>query len=202
MTRLSSIPVAALAASLSLWSAEALATGQPEATPTGKGIVGGVLLGAEVVLLVEAAIDIGPAWAYIVGGAAGGIGGGIGGYYLEKTGEPKPAMFLLAGGMALAIPTTVAVLNATAYEPPATYTEDRGPVDEPVAEPPRPESRTEPGPRSQRLPPLALLGLAPRRLALSVPAIEVRALYTPVQLHEFGLEQGTEITVPVFSWLF
>jgi colicin import membrane protein len=47
-------------------------------------------------------------------------------------------MLMLAGGMALAIPTTVAVLSATAYEPPASYTQDRAPTDEPIAEPPQP----------------------------------------------------------------
>jgi hypothetical protein len=36
----------------------------------------------------------------------------------------------------LLIPTTVAVLSATAYEPPANYLQDRPPADEPVAEPP------------------------------------------------------------------
>jgi hypothetical protein len=49
-------------------------------------------------------------------------------------------MFMLAGGMALAIPTTVAVLSATAYEPPADYVQDRAPADEPVAEPPQPST--------------------------------------------------------------
>jgi hypothetical protein len=47
-------------------------------------------------------------------------------------------MLLLAGGLTLAIPTTVAVLSATAYEPPADYLQDSAPVDEPVADPPQP----------------------------------------------------------------
>lgn len=113
-----------------------------EPAATGKGITGGVLLGAEVVMLTEAAFKVKPTWAYLVGGLAGGIAGGVGGYFIERDDANKTSMYMLAGGMALIIPTTVAVLSAKAYEPPADYTEDRGiqDPDQPVAEPPQPES--------------------------------------------------------------
>ena len=111
-----------------------------EPSSTGKGIVGGALLGAEVVLLTEAAIDVSPEWLYYVGGAAGAVGGGIAGYYLEDSLSSKANMFLLAGGMLLVIPTTVAVLSATAYEQTAEYTQDRPPRDEPAADPVLPAS--------------------------------------------------------------
>jgi hypothetical protein len=165
------------------------AIGKPEASPTGKGITGGVLLGGEVVLLVEAALDLQPAWAYLLGGVAGGVGGGIGGYYLEKTGDPRANMLLLAGGMALIIPTTVAVLNATAYEPPKEYLEDKGPEG---AEPPPPRAMVAPG----------LLGVTPRALTLNLPAVDVRDLYSPLELQRFPLRQGSEVRVQVVSWLF
>jgi hypothetical protein len=116
----------------------ARAAGVPEASATGKGIAGGALLGAELVLVVEAAIDVEPTWAYIVGGLAGGAAGGVGGYFVEQEGEARVPMLMLAGGLAFAIPTTVAVLAATAYEPPADYLQDRAPIDEPLAEPPAP----------------------------------------------------------------
>jgi hypothetical protein len=125
-------------ATLTLAPLAAHATGVAEVSTTGKGAVGGALLGAEVVLVTEAAFKTQPAWAYVVGGVGGGIGGGIGGYFIERNASPRTTMFMLAGGMALAIPTTVAVLSATAYEPPASYTQDRAPIDEPVAEPPQP----------------------------------------------------------------
>jgi hypothetical protein len=73
---------------------------------------------------VEAALDVKPAWAYIVGGLAGGVGGGVGGFFVEQGDPPESArvsMLLLAGGMVFAIPTTIAILSATAYEPPAEY---------------------------------------------------------------------------------
>lgn len=109
-----------------------------EVSTTGKGVVGGTLLGAEAVLAVESAFKVQPTWAYVVGGLGGGAAGGVGGYFIEKSASPRTTLFMLAGGMALAIPVTVAVLSATAYEPPASYTQDRAPADEPIAEPPQP----------------------------------------------------------------
>ena len=52
-----------LALSIALLAPSALATGKDEASPTGKGITGGALLGAEAVMLVEAALNVKPAWA-------------------------------------------------------------------------------------------------------------------------------------------
>jgi hypothetical protein len=117
-----------------------------EVSTTGKGVVGGTLLGAEAVLSVEAAFKVQPTWAYVVGGLGGGAAGGVGGYFIEKNASPRTTLFMLAGGMALAIPVTVAVLSATAYEPPASYTQDRAPADEPVAEPPQPSGAPTPAP--------------------------------------------------------
>src|SRR6478735_12444145 len=112
--------------------------GDAEASPTGKGIVGGALLGGELVTAVEAGFGVKAPWAYIVGGVAGGAAGGVGGYFVEQQGDARGPMLMLAGGVALAIPTVVAVLSATAYEPPAAYLQDQAPADEPVAEPPAP----------------------------------------------------------------
>jgi hypothetical protein len=114
------------------------AAGVVEASPTGKGIAGGALLGAELVLATEAALDVEPTWAYVVGGIAGGAAGGVGGYFVEDQGDARAPMLMLAGGLAFAIPTMVAVLAATHYEPPADYLQDQVPVDEPLAEPPAP----------------------------------------------------------------
>jgi hypothetical protein len=117
-----------------------------DVSTTGKGVVGGTLLGAEVVLVTEAAFKVQPTWAYVVGGLGGAAAGGVTGFFIEKSASPKTTMLILAGGMALAIPTTVAVLSATAYEPPASYSQDRAPADEPIAEPPQPASTPNPAP--------------------------------------------------------
>ena len=123
-----------------------LAAHAEEVSTTGKGVVGGTLLGAEIVVAAEAAFKVQPAWAYLVGGLGGAAAGGVGGYFIEQEASSRTTLLLLAGGMALAIPTTVAVLSATAYEPPASYTQDRAPSDEPLAEPPQPSNAPAPAP--------------------------------------------------------
>lgn len=98
---------------------------------TGKGLVGGALLGGEVVLLTEAAIKVKPAWAYYVGAGVGIIGGGIGGHYLESSLSSKEGMYMLSAGILLVIPATVAALNAASYDTPLEYTQDTPPSDQP-----------------------------------------------------------------------
>jgi hypothetical protein len=190
------------------------------------------LLGAEAVLLTEAAFKLKPAWAYLVGGGAGAVAGGVGGYFVEQTGSARASIFLLAGGMALAIPTTVAVLSASAYEPPADYVQDTGPVDEPIADPaqpaglgPAPEAEP-PGPtsrakapagrvarnRSKPSPPELGVHAEPERalmawngsgsLTLNVPAIALYDIYTSEQMLRFGMEQETELRIPVLELHF
>lgn len=112
--------------------------GRQAASGLAKGTIGGALLGGELVLAIEAAADVESPWAYLGGGLAGAAAGGVGGYFVEQNASPRVSMLLLAGGLTLAIPTTVAVLSATAYEPPADYLVDAPPADEPVADPPQP----------------------------------------------------------------
>jgi hypothetical protein len=216
------LALAALAATVALPRS---ARADEEASPTGKGIAGGILLGAELVLVIEAAADVEPAWAYVVGGLAGAAAGGVGGYFIEEEGEPKLPLLMLAGGMALAIPTTVAVLSATAYEPPLEYVEDEPPADEPVADPPRPvgasptsrtsasrtsatrssarrkvTARSRPVAAARSLP--SLIGVEPARVTLSIPAVEFRDVYTRAEVATFGLTQATEVRIPVLNVLF
>jgi hypothetical protein len=221
-----------------------------EASSTGKGIVGGTLLGAEAVLLTEAALDVSPDWLYYVGGGVGAVGGGIGGYYLESALSPKSNMLLLAAGMLLAIPTTVGVLSATAYEQSAEYTQDQPPQDEPTAEPasvtpanqptptnvtpsdgvppvtpstttpsttdsakpstpapsstpvPAPTSRSHSTPRKRSLSPALVAMDDQANLHLGLPAVEVREMYSRVELQRFGLQQRTELRVPLLRVAF
>lgn len=204
------------------WAANASATGVEEASPKGKGIVGGALLGAEAVMLTEAAIGVKPRWAYLVGGGAGAVAGGVGGYFMEQNLSAKTNMFLLSGGMVLAIPTVIAMLSATQYEPPANYVQDQAPADEPVANPPEPGAQLEHDdtapehanhrvafhPRKFEAPmlyselPPALVGLHEGELNLAVPAVALYGLYTPTQMAEFGVKQATELRMPVFNLVF
>jgi hypothetical protein len=193
-------------------------------SPTGKGTVGGALLGAEAVMLVEAAADVKQGWAYALGGGLGAVAGGVGGFFAEDSGDAKLSLYLLVGGMALVIPTTVAVLSATAYEP-VNYTEDKPPpADEPVAEPPQggaapssapsPAAPASPAPTSRApvhhktpiarapKPPPALIGLDQGTLTLSVPAVEVRQAYTRTEVAVLGVKQHTEVAVPMLNVVF
>jgi hypothetical protein len=168
------------------------------------------------VLVVEAAADVEPAWAYVVGGLAGAAGGGVGGYFIEQEeGNPKLPLLMLAGGMALAIPTTVAVLSATAYEPPLSYVEDAPPSDEPVADPPKPVGASPTSRTAQRRKVLArshapakapalpaLIGVDPAQVTLGIPAVEFRDVYTRAEVATFGLTQATEVRIPVLNVLF
>lgn len=84
---------------------------------TVKGTIGGAMLGAEAVMLTESAFRLRPGWLYLVGGAAGALGGGYLGHELSDDASNRPPAFLLAGGIALIIPTIMGVLTATQYEP-------------------------------------------------------------------------------------
>ena len=195
----------------------AVAQEQETVSAQGKGIVGGALLGSEVVMLTEAAIGAKPWWAYLVGGVAGAAGGGVGGYFVEQ-GDAKISLYLLAGGMALAIPTTVAVLSQTAYEPPVDYTQDSGPTDEPAPEPAAPDATVGDGtkaeqPQARQMPPApsppsfamappSLIGVRSGTFALSVPAVEVRDSFSRREVQQFGVRQGTEVRVPVLKVWF
>ncbi len=109
-----------------------------EVSPDGKGIIGGALLGAEVVTLPMALFQVHSGAVYAIGGGVGAIGGGIGGYFLERASfsdNGRLPVYMLAGGLALIIPTTVLVLNAAAYRPSENATEDHAPGNGPEANP-------------------------------------------------------------------
>lgn len=229
-----SASLAALPLSLAVLLApgRASAIGYEESHSTGKAMVGCGLLGAETVMLVEAAAGVQNPWWYVGGGIVGAGGGVVGGYFLEQEDiSPRTSMLLLAGGLTLAIPTTVAVLSATAYEPPADYLEDKPPADEPVADPPAPttpgsapattpppsgagaaKSTTAALPKRQRvrtavLPPLhltppAILDLSPDMVALRIPALEIRGTYSEKEIAMFGVRQTAEFRVPVLNVVF
>jgi len=214
----------AVAASFCLLSGHASAE-EPGISATGKGITGGALLGGELVMAVEAAIGVQDTWAYVGGGLGGAVAGGVGGYFIEQGDSPKPSFYLLAGGMALLIPTTVAVLQATSYKAPDHYIEDApgadtGPASEPAQPAAQPDgtsvTATPPGAaapvkrdvRSARvethrpLIPMSLVDLQDGSVRMGVPAVEIRPTYSPVEMKEFGVDQSTELRLPVFRATF
>jgi hypothetical protein len=188
-----------------------------DVSPTGKGIVGGALLGAEAVTLTEAVFSVKSTWAYVIGGSAGAVAGGVGGHFLEQGATTKTSMLVLGGGMLLIIPTTVAILSATAYEPPVDYTQDQGPTDKPLAEPPAPDAGPNAGSsRStstrarggnhnvvRRDPPLpSLVGLNQGTLSLGVPAVALSPVFSAEERFKYGVKQQTGLRVPVVHMRF
>lgn len=196
---------AGLALACSFWAPLGLAeTGVDTASTTAKGTVAGALLGAEAVVLTEAAFGVKPGWAYLLGAGVGAAGGGVGGYFLEDSMSPKLASLLLAGGLVLAIPATVAALSASAYSPPADYIQDTPPSDEPVETPPRASSRPAPG--SERLalraPLPALVGSDEGTWTWGVPAVELLDVYSVEMRRAYNLQSETELRVPVLAMRF
>jgi hypothetical protein len=196
-----------------------------EASPSGKGIVGGALLGGEAVMAAEAAFGVRNGWAYLIGGGLGAAAGGVGGYVIEQEASPRVSLYLLAGGMALVIPTTIAVLSATQYRPPPDYQEDEAPRGtQPSTGVPRPNGPSALPGSSAAASPLARSGAPARRhvaaapprpaaptsvvdlraggLRLGVPAVELRPVFSPQELRQYGMAQRDEVRVPVFRATF
>jgi hypothetical protein len=224
-----SFAILPVALAITFVPARASAIGYEESHASPKATIGCGLLGAELVLGVEAAVGVQSPWAYLGGGIVGAGGGAVGGYFIDQEENPRTSMILLAAGLTLAIPTTVAVLSATSYEPPADYLEDKPPADEPVADPPQPATPgaapapatappapapTGQAPKTRRvvrrtavLPPLrltppAIIDLSPDMLALRVPALEIRDTFSQKELSMFGVRQTAEFRVPVLNVAF
>jgi hypothetical protein len=231
--RICAVATAALACAVTLGGAPREAHAQEAVSATGKGIVGGALLGGEIVMITMAAIGVEKGWPYFVFGGLGAVGGGIGGFFIEDaTGADTPeiSLYMLAGGMALVIPTLVATLNATAYRPPESDTKE--PTNQPAAEPPAPAGKAsvtvsskalipvapKPTARAWRTAPLAavfapvapvvphiplsLVDVYDKKLALGMPAVELRPVYSRREVAIYGVEQREEVRVPVFKAQF
>lgn len=194
-----------------------------EVSPTGKGIVGGALLGGEVVTITESLIRVRPGWAYAVGGGLGAVGGGIGGFFVEQGSSNGAApVALLAGGMALIIPALVLSLNATRYQPSESATEDKPPAGLAPANPGIPGGSAITGPGADAAPPPAMPNPSPvppaspgppqslldvnlpaeSGLRVGVPVPQVRQMYSTLEQKTYGLPQRAEVRVPVFRLTF
>lgn len=160
-----------------------------------KGIAGGALLGAEVVMLTEAAIGVKPTWLYVVGGVVGAGGGGVAGYYLGGSSSPKPPAFVLAGGIALFIPTLIGIVTATQFQPDDSYQQQR-PTDEDAPVEVLEQTRLE-----QRQAPRASLehGVSAR---LELPQLEVAQSFTAEEVQMHQLRQAPAFHLSLLRGVF
>ena len=189
-----------------------------DVSPTGKGITGGALLGAEVVTITESLAGVHAGWAYLTFGGLGAVGGGVGGYFVEhSTANGQGPVYMLAGGLALGIPALVLSLNATRYRPSENATEDHPPADAPAADPgtsngslvtPAAPTRTSPQPQNTATPvPVSLLdvratGQQTDGFRVGIPLPEVRPMYSMKEVAEYGLPQKTEVRMRVLAVTF
>jgi hypothetical protein len=203
-------PLAALAVAGGMTLATSHARAQEESeegkvSPTGKGIAGGILLGAEVVMIPIAIAGVDAWWPYVVFGAVGAGGGAVGGYFVEQVDPAEPALYMLAGGLALVIPTLVAVLNATAYEPGDEEEEEEGEVPSEGGPAPTVEGggAVEVEGRARPFIPTAAIGIDPQgRVRPGIPAVVIGPNYSPAEVAKYGVEPGTQVQVPVLSGSF
>lgn len=143
---------------------------------SGKGIAGGVLLGAEAVVLVESAVGVHSPWAHAIGAVGGGIGGGVGGYFLEgSVSDGRVPLTMLAGGLILAIPTIVVSLNAT------SYTAIEAPAE---------------------APPPAVVGVRDGTFRPGVPVPSVSNVFAASELRQYGMQQRTQVQFPLLDVRF
>lgn len=205
------------------------ASAAADVSGTGKGIAGGALLGGEVGFLGLAASGAQQSWLYYTLPPLLAIGGGVGGYYVEQSSPADVPLFMLAGGMALVIPTVVITLSATSYRP---GNEDSTPVDATPAEgaaavtvggesaggsvgggagtstttPPAGPAKHKPSPTSMRLPPARSLALVSYdtvgTLRVGMPVVGFKPAYTTSELAKFGLSQRYELHAPIVDVSF
>lgn len=150
---------------------------------TAKGVAGGALLGSEIALMTGAAFGLKPAWAYLVGGVAGGAAGAYAGYHIAHGNSSKPPAFMLAGGIALVMPTIISVLTATHYDP-EQYQKEPASEEPPFEE----EAPIEDGPEAGA--------------RLDLPNVAALHSFTAEELHKFHVAQATELHVCLLCGVF
>ena len=190
-----------------------------DVAPTGKGIVGGGLLGAEVVTITEALVGVRSGWAYLLGGVLGAGAGAVGGYFVEQNvTDGQVPMYMLAGGLALVIPAVVLSLDATRYRPEEGLTEDKVPTG-PPAEPgvpggsvsgtvqggatvgpaptPAPAATPAPAP-APTPPPQSLFDVHQGMFRLGVPVPAIVPMFSALEARQYGLTKNdAELKMPV-----
>jgi hypothetical protein len=186
-------------------------------SPDGKGIVGGGLLGAELVTIVEGIADVRSGWAYGIGAILGAGGGAVGGYFVEQqSSDGKVPTYLLAGGLALIIPAIVLTLNGTRYRPQEGATDDNVPAPGPAANPGvpgagviGPQTPAPPAvipPTSSSAPPdvapLSLVDVRSGTLRVGVPAVDLRPVFSATDVRQYGMHAQTEFRMPMLRVAF
>jgi hypothetical protein len=168
-----------------------------------KGAVGLGLIGAELGLMLPALVGLHETWAFIVFPVAGGGAGAVAGHFLLDRGLDSPGVSIatLGVGLALVIPTLIATLSWTAYDPERESASRAAGARADAAARPRHAVSGEQGSR------LAgatggLVRWTPRGMRLDVPMLAAVPVYEARDVRQYGLEQRSELRVGVVSGAF
>jgi len=153
-----------------------------DASPSGRGATGGALLGSEIVVVAQALFGVRSVPAYVFGALGGAAAGGVGGYFLERgVSNGRVPTYLLAGGLALVIPTIVIALDRTRYVPTPASSPDAG------------------GARGTA----SLLNVRGSVFAIGAPVPEVGPVFNAAQTKAFAVQNtGSEVRFPVVAVQF
>lgn len=198
-----------------------------EVSPKAKGIIGGALLGAELVVVTEAIIGVRSPAAYGVGAGLGAVAGGFAGFGVEQANSGSASVIMLAGGIAFIIPALVVTLNATSFQGDPNAREDRAPTNLPPADPgaaggsavtgPPPAPAAPPAgggapaatpapaakaPAHAPVQATSLVSLSPTSLRLGMPVPEAHNAFSTQERRQLGMAQVTELRLPVVSVTF
>lgn len=175
-----------------------------EISASPKGLIGGVLMGAELTVIGEAIVGVETEWMYLAGAGIGGAAGGVGGYFVDDSDSPGFSVALLVGGMALAIPALVLTLDATRRHWPEV--EQRRLPREPSSNPPElhagPELSLKLLPKNSRhLLRWDSASYAPSDggLRMSLPDVYVTEAFSLNDRQRYSLPLASSIHVPVFT---
>ncbi|MGZ5662466.1 MAG: hypothetical protein ACXWG6_13955 [Usitatibacter sp.] len=205
-TSIRAFALAAVAAGTVLLGSPSVAHAE-EVSPTGKGVVGGALLGGEVVIFIEAIAGVRSGTAYLLGAGGGAVAGGVGGYFIEQSSsDGRVPAYMLAGGLALIIPALVVTLDQTRYLPSEGAREDRPVTNLPPPDPGKPGGGSVVGaePTPAAAPPTPPSGTTPAPAPTTPPAgggtggtpSQARGRLTPSLLNLQGVS-SFRVGVPV-----
>jgi len=164
-----------------------------DVSATGKGAVGGALVGSEIVVFGEALFGVRSTPAYILGAVGGAAAGGVAGYFVEQgASSGRVPSYLLAGGLALVIPAIVIALNETRYVPSQAASSGARAA----------------GGGGVKIPP-SLFNVRDSEFVVGLPVPEVRPLFTAAtaaQSNAFAVRNsgspGNEVNFPIVALQF
>jgi len=193
-----------------------------------KGAVGLGLLAGELVVNIEALAGVKKAWILAVTGLVAAGGGAAGGYFAET--KPKAdtgaqvGVGLLAGGMAMIVPTMIIATAMTKYrgkkevapkvemesEKAASEMSGEATTEGEVEQPPAEEKPAEEKPAEEKpaetgtegTAPGALLNVDKKTVSLAVPPVLMVPVFSSEELGVLTNEQKTEYRINVINLIF